>query len=263
MLIKKVIASVLTAVCLVCAMPTAKTITNPFLTTVYARDNVSFYAGDFYGEKFYRKKVNIDSLKLPVGLSCVISTSDSSIAGTLTSADENTARLTEFHDHQQWAVDLLQNKKTTLTYKRGLFKRGTLKVEPLPELKFQAVKKSAKVSNGTVTLSVKYKNDTSSDITIEGFDLNWSDLLFEGDKPAKDKRIEKSDWVTKKVTIPAGKTKTVTLKKKMDKKGKLISNDYPSLYFKYNSVYFLSSVQESLVKSADYYGTISFSEFLK
>ena len=44
MLIKKVIASVLTAVCLVCAMPTAKTITNPFLTTVYARDNVSFYA---------------------------------------------------------------------------------------------------------------------------------------------------------------------------------------------------------------------------
>ena len=49
----------------------------------------------------------------------------------------------------------------------------------------------------------------------------------------------------------------------MDKKGKLISYDYPSLYFKYNSVYFLSSVQESFVKSADYYGTISFSEFLK
>ena len=27
------------------------------------------------------------------------------------------------------------SKKTTLTYKRGLFKSGTLKVEPLPELK--------------------------------------------------------------------------------------------------------------------------------
>lgn len=263
MFIKKIFASVLTAACLVSAIPASNTITNPFLDTVYARDNVSFYAGDFYGEKFYRKKVKIDSLKIPVGITCVISTSDNSIAGTLTSADEETASLTEYHDHRQWGVSLLQNKKTTLTYKRGLFKSGTLKVEPLPELKFQALKKSAKVSNGTVTLSVKYKNNTDSDITIEGFDLNWSDILFEGEKPTKDKKIQKPDWIKKNVTIPAGKTKTVTLKKQVNKKGKLISYDYPKLYFKYNNVYFHACINEKSLSVPDYYGTTSFSDFLK
>lgn len=261
--IKKILATILAATFFVSAIPASKTAINPFLSTVYARDNVSFYAGDFYGENFYSKKVKIDSLKIPVGLTCVISTSDNSIAGTLTSADEKIANLTEYHDHRQWGVSMLQNKNTTLTYKRGLFKSGTLKVEALPELKVQALKKSAKVTNGTVTLSVKYKNNTGSDITIEGIDLNWSDILFEGDKPAKEKAIEKPDWITKKVTIPAGKTKTVTVKKKINKKGKIISYDYPKLYFKYNGVYFHACIEEETISTPDYYGTTSFSEFLK
>lgn len=261
--IKKILTTVLAAAFFVTAVPAPKTAGSPFLTTVYARDNVSFYAGDFYGEKYYRKKVKIDSLKMPVGLSCVISTSDSSIAGTLTSADEKIAGLTEYHDHRQWAVSLRQNKNTTLTYKRGLFKSGTLQVEALPALNFEALRKSAKVSNKTVTLSLKYKNNTDSDITIEGIDLNWSDILFEGEKPAKEKSIEKPDWITKKVTIPAGKTKTVKVTKKINKKGKLISYDYPKLYFKYHGVYFHTSITENDPGMVEYYGTTTFSEFLK
>lgn len=263
MQIKKLLTTVFASAFLAFAIPASATADSLFLATAYARDNVSFYAGNYYGEEFYGKKVKIDSLKIPVGLACTISTSDKSTAGTLTSADEKTVHLTELHNYRQWTVSLLQNKNTTLKYKRGLFKTGTLKVEALPKLQFQALKKSAKAANGTVTLSVKYKNNTNADITIEGIDLNWSDILFEGEKPAKEKAIEKPDWITKKVTIPAGKSKTVKVKKKMNKKGKLISYDYPKLYFKYKNIYLHACIDENRLYQADYYGTTSFSDFIK
>lgn len=43
--IKKILTTVLAAAFFVTAMPAPKTAGTPFLTTVYARDNVSFYAG--------------------------------------------------------------------------------------------------------------------------------------------------------------------------------------------------------------------------
>ncbi len=260
---KKILTMLFASAILASAIPVSTATDSRFLTTVYARDNVSFYAGNYYGEKFYGKKVKIDSLKMPVGLACTISTSDKSTAGTLTSADEKSVHLTELHNYRQWTVSLLRNKNTTLKYKRGLFKSGTLKVTALPKLQFQALKKSAKAANGTVTLSVKYKNNTDSDIIIEGVDINWSDILFEGEKPAKEKSIEKPDWIAKRVTVPAGKSKTVKVKKKMNKKGKLISYDYPKLYFKYKGIYLHACIDEGHLYQADYYGTTSFSEFMK
>lgn len=261
MQIKKILTTIFASAFLVCAIPTSSD--SPFLATVYARDNVSFYAGNYYGEEFYGKKVKIGSLKIPVGLACTISTSDKSTAGILTSPNEKSIHLTELHNYRQWTVNLLQEKNTTLKYKRGLFKSGTLKVEALPKLQFQALRKSAKAANGTVTLSVTYKNNTDSDIIIEGIDINWSDILFEGDKPAKEKSIEKPDWIEKKVTVPAGKSKTVKIKKKMNQKGKLISYGYPKLYFKYKGIYLHACIDENHLYQADYYGTTSFSEFIK
>lgn len=230
----------------------------------YAKDNIRFYGGDYYGEQFYGKKVKISSLKLPVGFSCRISTSDRSTTGSMTASDKDAVSLTELHDYQQWTVTLLKDTETALQYHRGLFQSGRLPVSALPRLELQAVRKSAKASDGKVILNFKYKNHTDSDITIEGIDTNWCQLSFGKEKPSDDREIQKPDWTVRKITIPAGKSKTVRIEKKTKKTGRLTYYDYPKLYFQYKGIHIHAYVSgREFVTGGDYYGTTSFADFLK
>ena len=261
MFFKKLGAAVLTTAMLLGAVPAVNG-NGGAAVIAYAKDNVSFYAGDFYGEDFYRKKVKVSKLQIPTGFSCNISTSDK--GGKLTTSDQKAVSLLQVHNYQEWRMELLKEKDAVLSYQRGKTKSGNIELKALPELKFTAAKKTVNVVDGKVKLSVKYTNHTKEDIVIEGLDINWCQISFDKTKPNKERAIEKPQWIVKKVTIPAGKSKTVTLEKKASRNAKVTYCDYPRIYFQYAGVHFLSYVGNSkTVAAGEYYDKMSFHEFLE
>ena len=261
MFFKKLGAVVLSAAMLLGAVPVVNG-SSRTAVAAYAKANVSFYAGSFYGEAFYGKKVKISKLQIPDGFSCRISTSDKN--GKLTASDQQAVDLQQLHNYQEWSVELLKEKDTVLSYQRGKANSGRIELEALPELKFTAAKKTVKVADGKVKLSVKYTNNTKEDIVIEALDINWCQISFDKTKPNKEREIEKPEWIVKKVTIPAGASKTVTLEKKVSGNGKVTYCDYPKIYFQYAGVHFLACVGKSkIVTGGGYYDKMSFDEFLR
>ncbi len=226
--------------------------------TAYAKDNITFCTGAAYDKNFGIKTEKINNIKIPKGCTCSIYSPDADSANdTLTSANTKIADVYALHQGMGWVIQAQKTGKTTLNYKKGS-DTGKLHVEILPALKLTATKKSAKVSNGRLHLTVKYKNNTKSDIVIEGVDISQSQVLFEGEKePSKDEVIP-SRWIAKRVTIPAGKTKSITVSESVSQTGKIKKFDYPSVYLNYHNVYFSAHINsKKTVEGVRYHGTTS------
>lgn len=232
-------------------------------TTVYAKDSVSFYSGFAWYENFDMKTIKISSAKVPVGCLIPVYSKDGSASGTLTSSDTKKAKVTAMHQNMGWAVKGLKTGKTSLRYKEGA-KTGKLDLEILPELKLKAVKKSVKVKNGKLSLTVKYQNNTDTDIVIEGVDMASAQILFEGEKEPSKEEPTPSRWIAKKVSIPAGAEKSITVSNQTKQAGKIKEFHYPAIYLKYHGSYFIALTSGTAAKgSIDYCGTTSLSEYLK
>ncbi|MDE7311643.1 MAG: hypothetical protein K2N87_08535 [Eubacterium sp.] len=259
MFAKKILSAALTAAMLLSGAH-AKILPQ---ATVYAKDSVSFYSGLAWYENFDMKTIKISSAKVPAGCSVPVYSKDSSASGTLTSSDTKKAKITTMHQNMGWVAKGLKTGKTSLRYKEGS-KTGKLDLEVLPELKLKAVKKSVKVKNGKLSLTVKYQNNTDTDIVIEGVDIGSAQILFEGEKePSKDDVIP-CRWIAKKVTLPAGATKSITVTEQTKQTGKIKEYRYPALYLKYYNSYFSLITSGTAAKGLiDYYNTTSLSEYLK
>ena len=257
---KKILPALLSASLMLTCIHTG---THPKLTA-YAKDNITFCTGAAYDKNLGVKTEKINNIKIPKGCTCSIYSPDAdSTNDALTSANTKIADVYALHQGMGWVIQAQKTGKPTLSYKKGS-DTGKLHVEVLPTLKLTATKKSAKVSNGKLRLTFKYKNNTKSNIVMEGVDIGQSQVLFEGEKePSKDEIIP-SHWIAKKVTIPAGKTKSITVLTSVSQTGKIKKFDYPSVYLKYHDVYFSARINsKKAVEGVRYHGTASFSEYRK
>lgn len=231
----------------------------------FAKSSVSFYAGTAGVEQFEgRKPYPIDMVCMPQGCSVSVYTSDKQQEkGTLVPEDEKKMDVIQLHKGSGWYVSGKKAGKTGLAYKRGS-QTGTIRVQILPALKLSAVKKSVRVSGGKTTLAVTYKNSTGSDITVEAADIGKAKIRYEGEKEPSKEDVTPARWIAKKVTIPAGKTKTISVTEPA-KASRILKYDYPVLYFKYEGVYFYAKItnQAQASNGMEYRGTQPFAEFLK
>lgn len=232
--------------------------------TACAKDRITFYTGAAYDKDFGVPTQKINAVKVPQGCTCTINSPDvSATDDSLTAANTKIADISFLHKNMGWVIHAKKAGKTTLRYKKGS-DTGRLNVEILPALKLTALKKSAKVRNGKLRLTVKYKNNTDTAITIEGIDIGRAQVLFEGEKTPSKEAVIPSRWIAKKVTIPAGKTKNVTVTEPVSQTGKIKKFDYPPVYLKYHDVYFTTTIDRE--KAADgvfYHGTKTFREYQK
>ncbi len=263
MMTKKILPALLTASFIFTSVHAAA---GPQITA-YAKSAVTFHTGAAYNETMGIQTQKINSLKIPKGCTGTIYSPDvGSTEDALTSANTKIAGISTLHQGMGWVVHAKNTGKTTLRYKKGSH-TGKLDVEVLPALKLTALKKSAKVSGDKLYLTVKYKNGTDTAITIEGVDIGRSQILFEGEKePSKEssEAIIPSRWIAKKVTIPAGKTKSVTVTEPVSKKGTIKKFDYPSVYLKYHNVYFSTTPDRSrAVSGVACHDTTSFAAYHK
>ena len=261
MLKKKILCAVVSAAVAISSAQTGAW-TQP--VTSYAKDRVTFRTGAAYDQHLGIKTVKITSVKIPEGCDSVIFSPDAaSTDDSLTSKDTKIAKVHALHQGMGWVISGQKTGKTTLRYKKGS-DTGKLDVEVLPSLKLTALKKSVKVSGGKLRLTVKYKNNTDSDIVIQGLDISQAQILFEGDKtPSKDAVITPR-WLAANVTIPAGKTKRVSVTESVSKTRKIKSFQYPCVYLKYHDVCYSAHVENRpYVAGADYHGTQSFSQYIK
>ncbi len=193
----------------------------------FAKSSVSFYAGTAGVEQFEgRKPYPIDMVCMPQGCSVSVYTSDKQQEnGTLVPEDEKKMDVIQLHKGSGWYV---------------------------------------RVSGGKTTLAVTYKNSTDSDITVEAADIGKAKIRYEGEKEPSKEDVTPARWIAKKVTIPAGKTKTISVTEPA-KASRILKYDYPVLYFKYEGVYFYAKItnQAQASNGMEYRGTQPFAEFLK
>lgn len=259
MIRKKLLPTVLTAAFMLTAARQAA------VPDAFANSRVSFYAGDaIVNEYEHKDPQKISSVKVPEGCSTALYTSDKKRAdGTLAPADTKTVTVTKIHQGAGWYINGKKAGTTALNYKQGSAK-GTLQAEVLPALQLQAVKKSAKVSGGKLKLTVKYKNSSDSDIIVEGVDTSTAQIQYEGDPAPSKEAVIPPRWTAKKVTIPAGKTKSITVTEPAAKSGKIKKCSYPSLYFLYQGSYFSTAIRASEPAGyIDYHGKTPFKDFAK
>lgn len=236
-------------------------------TAVHAKSSVAFYAGSSSLDTFrQREPQKIDAVKVPEKCTVSIYNSDNRReAGTVTASDKKIVSVTKLHQGDGWQISGKKEGKTTLSYKRGS-ETGQIDAEVLPPFKLSAVKKSAKISGGKVKLTVTYQNNTDTEIVIEGADIGRAQIQYEKDKELsqKEKEVRPVRWKAKKVTIPAGKTKTFTLTQAAKKSsGGIKKFDFPQLYIRYHGVYFATSLQgDSAEGFLEYYGSLPFEEFI-
>lgn len=261
---KKILSAALTAALLLSGTCT----TYLPQTTSYAKekDSIHFSTGLGYYESMGFKSTQINSFKVPKGCGAELCSKDSKENGALAVSDPKTAKIQAMHQNMGWIIYGLKTGKARLNYKDGT-KSGSLDLEVLPELKLKALKKSVKVKNGKLSLTVKYQNNSDTDIVIEGANINSAHILFAGEKePSKEEtELVPERWVEKKTTIPAGKTKSITFTCQAGKSGKVQKFDYPSVYFKYHGVYFSIIINNSSLKNhvTSYHGTMPLSEYRK
>lgn len=227
--------------------------------TAYAQNSIRFCAGLAYENRTEK----LSSIKVPLGcISSFYSPDVASADGLLTVSDPKIASLTAFHKGVGWTLEGKKAGKASVQCKQGS-KTGKLDVEVLPALKLKAVKKSAKASGGKVSLTVKYKNNTDSDITIEGVDIGGAQILFEGEKAPSKEADTPVRWIAKKATIPAGKAKTFTVSEPTSQTGKIKKFGYPGLYLKYKGSYFQAHISGSQATGFIGYSTMPFQQFTK
>ena len=259
---KKIISAALTAAMLLSGTCTA----GIPQTAIYAKDDIRFYTGLGYYEHMGLKSTKISSIKVPKGSGTNIYSKDSKESGALTSSDPKTASIKAMHKNMGWTVYGLSTGKTSLRYKDST-KTGSLSLEVLPELNLKALKKSVKVKNGKLSLTVKYQNNTDTDIVIEGANITSAHILFAGEKEPAQEEMETAPerWISKKVTIPAKKAKSITFTDQTKKSGKVQKFSYPSVYFKFHNVYFSAIINNASFKShvADYHDTLPLAEYIK
>ncbi len=235
-------------------------------TEVCAKGSVSFYTGSSAIDQFMnREPQKIDSVKVPEHCSVSVYNSDEKREkGSITSADKKTVSIEKQHKGAGWFVKGVKEGKTVLSYKRGS-EQGKLEAEVLPALKLEAVKKSVKISGGKAELTLTYKNNSDTDIVIEGADTGSAQIRYENEKELSKEAVPPVRWTAKKVTIPAGKTKTFRVTETAKKTaGGIKSFQYPKLYIRFHGVYFVTYVREKGVQGGiDYYGTVPFKEFVK
>lgn len=211
----------------------------------------------------YHEPTKSKTIKIPVGYQYVIQPSDAKYVWyddfekCFSVADKEIVSL-EYAPY----ITALKEGSTTVHYKRGSNK-GKLTVKVVPKLDIETVSQSAEISNGKIQYKAVLKNNSNGDIVIQGFNVGGS-LMVDDDTT----EFLGLPWAKKKVTLKAGMSKSISFTcNYRDKAAKKVSDvQPPTLYLKYQGVYFLVSLKDktdSIQWNASYYGNVSFAKYLK